>query len=147
MCFLSVIFSSQMRSFLEDFLDSFLHPGVHQVEEKGERIEEKRRDWTQVASSSIWTCILGDIDRLFLMMSIDLHDELLVLRGEAERVAGHALYEGWSGHYLTVCCTLLHHFTRKIYLLTTFYYFKRSLEIVTRARLCNSLTTMSCWHV
>ena len=50
---LSVIFSSQMRGFLDDFFDSFLHPGVHQVEKKGERIEEKRRDGTQVASCSI----------------------------------------------------------------------------------------------
>ena len=77
-----------MRCFLDDFLDSLLHPGVHQVEE---RIEEERGDGAQVAPSSI--SVLSDLI-LFLVMRIHLDDEVLVLRGKAERVPGHTLYEG-----------------------------------------------------
>ena len=80
-----------MRCFLNDFLDSLLHPGVHQVEEKGDGIEEERGDGAQVAPSSI--SVLSDLI-LFLVMRIHLDDEVLVLRGKAERVPGHTLYEG-----------------------------------------------------
>ena len=83
-----------MRGFLDNFLDSLLHPGVRQVDQKGERVEENRRDGTQVASSSTWTSQLGNMNR------VDLDDQVLV-----HQPSSHALYEGWSRNDLSLRLT------------------------------------------
>ena len=43
---------SNGKQITNDMIFSLLHPGVFKVDQKGERIEENRRDGTQVASSS-----------------------------------------------------------------------------------------------